>query len=350
MGNERLLIAEEALERNDSMPVRVAINGFGRIGRSVFRAGLEKAGIDFVAINDVADTATLAHLLKHDSLRGKLAREVKVREKALFIDGKEIATFSSDRPEALPWKELAVDIVLESTGKFTFRDKAEKHIDAGTKKVIISAPAHDPDVTVIPGINGSVYRKDRHHIISMGSCTANCLAPVAAVLDGEFGIINGHMTTVHGYTNDQALQDEPHRDLRRGRAALLSIIPTTTTAVYALGLIIPRLQGRIEGISIRVPTPNVALIDFVATLARGTTTEEVNQVFSRYAAGPMRELLCCSPEAMVSCDFSGNPYPSVVDLTSTQVIGGNMVKVLAWYDNEWGFSKRVCELFAFLMT
>ncbi|MEW6187901.1 MAG: type I glyceraldehyde-3-phosphate dehydrogenase [Thermodesulfobacteriota bacterium] len=331
------------------MSVKIAINGFGRIGRLVFRAGLKSKEVDLVAINDLTDTRTMAHLLKYDSVHGTLAAEVTVKDNAIIVDGKEIRTFSLREPEGLPWKELGVDVVLESTGKFTDRTGAEKHLLAGARKVIISAPAKNPDVTVVFGINEEAYDKTSHHIISMGSCTTNCLAPVVKILQREFGIEYGLMTTIHSYTNDQVVADEPHKDLRRSRAAGLSMIPTTTGAAKAISEVIPEMKGKLDGMAIRVPTPNVSLVDFTATLSKPVTKEEVNTKFKEYAAGPLKGILACSSEELVSKDFNGNPHSSIVDLPCTHVIGGNMIKVLSWYDNEWGFSNRMLELLSFVM-
>jgi glyceraldehyde 3-phosphate dehydrogenase len=331
------------------MGVRVAINGFGRIGRLVFRAGLKREGVEVIAVNDVADARTLAHLLKYDSVHGIMDAEVKGTDNAIFVNGKEIKAFAVKEPEALPWKDLGIDVVLESTGKFTDRAGAEKHMKAGAKKVVISAPAKNPDVTFVLGVNEEIYDKTNHHIISMGSCTTNCLAPLVKILHREFGVEFGLMTTIHAYTNDQVVQDEPHKDLRRARAAALSMIPTTTGAAKAISEVIPELKGKLDGLSIRVPTPNVSLVDFVATLSRNTTREEINNKFREYSEGPMKGILYCSDEPLVSRDFNGNPHSSIVDMPNTSVIGGNMVKVLSWYDNEWGFSSRMFELLSFIM-
>jgi len=331
------------------MSVRVAINGFGRIGRSVFRAGLKKEGVEFVAVNDLGDARTLAHLLKYDSVQGIMKEEIKTHNNAIVIEGKEIKTYTIGDPERLPWKELGVDVALESTGRFTNREDAERHLQAGAKKVVISAPAKGSDATFILGINHEMYNSEKHHIISMASCTTNCLAQIVKILFDEFGIEYGFMNTVHGYTNDQTLRDEPHKDTRRARAAVHSMIPTTTTAIKAIGEVIPQVKGRIDGMAVRVPTPNVALIDFVATLTKQATREEVNDTLRAYAKGPMKGMLSCSDEPLVSSDLNGNPHSSIVDLSHTYIIGGNMVRVLAWYDNEWGFSNRMSELFPFIM-
>lgn len=331
------------------MAIRVAINGFGRIGRLVFRAGYKNKDLDFVAVNDITDARTLAHLLKYDSVHGVMDAEISSKEDSILVNGKEIKAFSKRDPSELPWKELGIDVVVESTGKFTDREGAEKHIKAGAKKVVISAPAKGPDVTFVLGVNEEVYNKEKHHIISMGSCTTNCLAPLVKILHKEFGIEYGLMTTIHAYTNDQALLDEPHRDLRRARAAALSMIPTTTGAARAMSEVIPELKGKLDGIAIRVPTPNVSLVDFVCVVSRDTTKEEVNNKFREYANGPMKGILYCSEEPLVSCDFNGLPYSSIVDMENTNVIQKRMVKVLSWYDNEWGFSNRMCELISYIM-
>lgn len=331
------------------MAIRVGINGFGRIGRLVFRAGFRSKDVEFVAVNDITDAKTLAHLLKYDSVHGIMNAEVKGKDGAIIVDGKEIKAFAIREPENLPWKDLGVDVVLESTGRFTDRAGAERHMKGGAKKVIISAPAKDPDVTFVLGVNQEVYDKSKHHIISMGSCTTNCLAPIAKILQKEFGIEYGLMTTIHAYTNDQVVHDEPHRDLRRARAAALSMIPTTTGAAKAISEVIPELKGKLDGMAIRVPVPNVSVVDLVVTLSKKTTKDEVNSKLKEYAAGPMKGILLCSEEPLVSCDFNGNPYSSIVDMANTNVIGGNMVKVLSWYDNEWGFSTRMFELLSFIM-
>jgi glyceraldehyde 3-phosphate dehydrogenase len=331
------------------MSVKIAINGFGRIGRLVFRAGYKNKDVEFVAINDITDAKTLAHLLKYDSVHGTMDAEVKATDNAILVNGKEIKVFAVRDPEALPWKELGIDTVLESTGKFTDREGAEKHIKAGAKKVVISAPAKNPDVTFVLGVNQEVYDKSKHHVISMGSCTTNCLAPITKILQKEYGIEQGLMTTIHSFTNDQVVLDEPHKDLRRARAASLSMIPTTTGAAKAISEVIPELKGKLDGLAIRVPTPNVSIVDFVAVLSKNTTKEELNNKFKEYAAGPMKGILLCSEEPLVSSDFNGNPHSSIVDIPNTSVIGGKMIKVLSWYDNEWGFSNRMLELLSFIM-
>lgn len=330
------------------MPIRIAINGFGRIGRAVYRIGRARPELDFVAINDLANSHTLAHLLKHDSLQGVMTNQVRSSDRSIIIDGKEILAFSKSDPEKLPWKDLAVDVVLESTGMFTRRNKAYRHIAAGAHKVVISEPGHNPDVTIIPGVNDEAYNKDRHHVVSMASCTANCLAPIAKILNDHFGIVNGSMTTVHSYTSNQVLLDNPHKDLRRARTMAQSIIPTTTAAIEAIGRAIPELAGKFHGIAVRVPTPRVALVDFVATLSKKTNKEEINGVLKAGAEGSLKGILHCTDEALISSDFEGSPYSSVVDLPCTQVLGQKIVKIIAWYDNESGFSHRLCDLFPFL--
>ncbi len=331
------------------MAVKVAINGFGRIGRLVLRAGLDSKDVEFVAVNDITDPKTLAHLLKYDSVHGIMEAEIKAKENAIMINGKEVKAYAIREPEMLPWKELGVDVVLESTGKFTDRAGAEKHLKAGAKKVVISAPAKNPDVTFVLGVNQEVYDKTKHDVLSMGSCTTNCLAPIAKILQKEYGIEYGLMTTIHAFTNDQVVLDEPHKDLRRARAAALSMIPTTTGAAKAISEVIPELKGKLDGMAIRVPVPNVSVVDFVAILSAKATKEDINAKFKAYAAGPMKGILLCSEDPLVSKDFNSNPHSSIVDLEYTNVIGGNMVKVLSWYDNEWGFSNRMLELLSFIM-
>ncbi|MGD0486073.1 MAG: type I glyceraldehyde-3-phosphate dehydrogenase [Syntrophorhabdales bacterium] len=331
------------------MPIRVGINGFGRIGRQVYRIGCKNPDLEFVAINDITDAKTLAHLLKYDSVHRTMNADVGEKDGSIVIDGRAIKVLSERDPEKLPWKELKVDVVLEATGKFTDRTGGEKHRLAGANKVIVSAPAKNPDVTFVLGVNEEVYDKSTHHIISMGSCTTNCLAPVVKVLHREFGIEYGLMTTIHSYTNDQVILDQPHKDLRRARAAALSMIPTTTGAAKAISEVMPEMKGRLDGLSIRVPTPTVSVVDFVANLSKETTKGEVNSVFRNYAAGPMKGILAVTDEELVSSDFIGSSYSSIVDLPSTFMAGGKMVKVLSWYDNEWGFSTRICDLLTFVM-
>jgi len=331
------------------MAVRVGINGFGRIGRQVFRIGYGNPDLEFVAINDLTDAKTLAHLLKYDSVHRTMKAEVAQGDGSIVVDGKAIKVLSERDPEKLPWKSLNVDVVLEATGKFTDRIGGDKHLLAGAKKVIVSAPAKNPDVTFVLGVNEEVYDKAKHHIISMGSCTTNCLAPLVKVLQKELGIEHGLMTTIHSYTNDQVILDQPHRDLRRARAAALSMIPTTTGAAKAISEVIPEVKGKLDGLSIRVPTPTVSLVDLVVTLSRQTTKEELNNLFKKYAEGPMKGILAATEEELVSSDFIGNSHSSIVDLLSTFVVGGKMAKILSWYDNEWGFSTRMADLLTFVM-
>lgn len=330
------------------MAVRVGINGFGRIGRNVLRAGLDKKGLEFVAVNDLTDAKTLAHLLKYDSVHGRFRGDVHADGDAIIIDGKEIKVYAQKDPAQLPWKDLKVDVVLESTGKFTDRVGGSKHIEAGAKKVVVSAPAKDPDVSMVLGVNEKDYNPSKHHIVSMGSCTTNCLAPVAKILVDEFGVEKGLMTTIHAYTNDQVILDFPHKDLRRARSAAMSMIPTTTGAATALSLVIPELKGKMDGMSIRVPTPNVSVVDLVVELKKETTAEELNRILKSYADGKMKGILSFCEDPLVSIDFNGNPHSSIVDGPSTKVIGKKMAKIISWYDNEWGFSNRMVELFAYL--
>jgi glyceraldehyde 3-phosphate dehydrogenase len=331
------------------MSVKVAINGFGRIGRLVLRAGCAGRDLEFVAVNDLTDAKTLAHLLKYDSVHGTMDADIKAKDGAISVRGKDIKVFAERDPEKLPWKDMGVDVVLESTGRFTDRVGGDKHLMAGAKKVIVSAPAKNPDVTFVLGVNQEVYDKTKHDIISMGSCTTNCLAPVVKILQMEFGIEYGLMTTIHSYTNDQVILDQPHKDLRRARAAGLSMIPTTTGAARAIAEVIPEVKGKLDGMAIRVPTPNVSLVDLVVNLVKSTSKEEINNMFKRYAEGPMKGILACTEEELVSCDFNSDPHSSTVDLPSTTVVGGKMAKILSWYDNEWGFSNRICDLISFVM-
>jgi len=330
------------------MGIRVGVNGFGRIGRVFFRAALASPEIEVVGVNDLADARTLAHLLKHDSVHGALQAEVTAKGEAIFVNGREIRVCSVKDPAALPWKDLRVDVVVESTGLFRDTATASKHLQAGAKKVVISAPAKDPDVTIVLGVNEKQYDPARHRIISNASCTTNCLATTAKVLDDKFGIKRGFATTVHAYTNDQPVHDFPHKDLRRARAAAVSMIPTTTGAATAVGLVMPRLKGKLDGIAIRVPTINVSVVDLVAELERPATVEAVNDAFREAAAGPLRGILDATDEQLVSSDFNGNPHSSIVDLPSTALIDGSLIKVLAWYDNEWGYSCRVRDLIRFM--
>jgi len=327
------------------MAVKVGINGFGRIGRNVFRAGFNDPAIEFVAVNDITDTKTLGHLLKYDSVIGNFSAKVEVQENTIIVNGKKVKVLSEKDHTKLPWKDLGVDIVVESTGLkiFTDGEAARDHIKGGAKKVIISAPAKTPDATLAMGVNDSTYDAAKHHVISNASCTTNCLAPVAKVLLENFGIKHGLMTTIHSYTNDQKLLDLPHKDLRRARAAALSMIPTSTGAAKAIGLVLPTLKGKMDGIAIRVPTPNVSIVDLVVEVEKPATKEEINAAFKKAAAGPLKGILEYSEEPLVSIDFKGNPHSSILDAPLTAV-HGTMVKVLAWYDNEWGYSVRVIDL------
>ena len=330
------------------MPVRVGINGFGRIGRNIMRAALGDKSIDFVAVNDLTNAATLAHLLKYDSVLGNLHARIEAKSDTISVDGDEFKVLSVRDPAQLPWKTLGVDVVFESTGLFTNRDDAAKHLAAGAKKVVITAPAKGPDITVVLGVNEEKYEAATHHILSNASCTTNCLAPLAKVIHQRFGIKKGWMTTIHSYTNDQQLLDLPHKDLRRARAAALSMIPTTTGAAVAVGEVLPDLKGKLDGISVRVPTPNVSLVDLAALLDKKTTGEEVNAALREAADGPLKGILSCSNEPLVSIDFKGNPHSSIVDTPYTKVMDGDFVKVLSWYDNEWGYSNRCVDLLRLL--
>jgi len=328
------------------MSVRVGINGFGRIGRNIFRAAQKygKDDIEFVAVNDLTDSKTLAHLLKYDSNFGVFEGDVKASGDELIVGGKSVRVLAIRNPAELPWKDLGVDIAIESTGLFTARENASKHLAAGARKVVISAPAKNPDITVVYGVNHKKYNAATHHIISNASCTTNCLTPVAKIVLDHFGIIKALMTTIHSYTNDQKILDLPHKDLRRARAAAVSMIPTTTGAAKAVAEVVPELKGRIDGMAIRVPTPNVSLVDVVFQLEKTTTTEEMNTALKNAAAGELKGVLAFSDEPLVSRDFNGNPHSSIIDGLSTNVMDGNFAKVLSWYDNEWGFSNRVIDL------
>jgi len=332
------------------MAVRVGINGFGRIGRNFFRAAYGDDALDVVAVNDITDAKTLAHLLKYDSVHGPFPGTVEAKGQNLVVDGKEIRVLASKDPAALPWKDLRVEIVVESTGVFTDRAGAAKHLEAGARSVIISAPATGEDITIVLGVNEGRYDPAKHRIISNASCTTNCLAPVAKVLLQNFGIRHGFMTTIHSYTNDQQILDLPHRDLRRARAAALSMIPTSTGAAKAVGLVLPELKGKMHGVAIRVPTPNVSLVDLVAETEKPLTAETVNAVLKKAAEGELKGILGYSEEPLVSSDFNGNPLSSIVDGGSTSVMDGTMVKVLAWYDNEWGYSCRLRDLVKYIAT
>jgi len=330
------------------MSIRVGINGFGRVGRLTLRAALENDAVDVVAINDLTDASTMAHLLKYDSVHGRLDADIKATDDAIEIDGRSAAYTAIKDPAGLPWRDLNVDIVMECTGFFTDRENAAKHLRAGARKVIISAPATDPDITIVIGVNESLYDPKEHHIISNASCTTNCLAPVAKVLSDNFGVKNGLMTTIHAYTGDQRLLDFPHKDLRRARAAALSMIPTTTGAAKAVGLVLPELKGKLNGLAIRVPTPNVSLVDLVVTVEKdGLTVADVNGALKAAAEGAMKGILAYSDLPLVSVDFNGSTYSSIVDAPTTYVID-DLVKVLSWYDNECGYSTRMVELAALI--
>ena len=333
------------------MTTKVGINGFGRIGRAVFKCILndpECSNFEIVGINDLTDSATLAHLLKYDSVQGVSSHEIQSDSEGLIINGKHIKIIAERDPANLPWKQLGVDIVIESTGLFTKRDAAKKHIAAGAKKVIISAPATDPDVTIVLGVNEESYNSSEHQIVSNASCTTNCLAPLAKVMHESFGIKKGLMTTIHSYTNDQKILDLPHSDLRRARAANLSIIPTTTGAAKAVALVLPEIKGKLDGMAIRVPTPNVSLIDLVVEVEKNTSVEQVNQTLRDASDGPLNKIMRFEEKPLVSIDFNGDSCSSIIDGISTKVIEGNMVKVLSWYDNEWGYSNRVKDLLKFI--
>ena len=330
------------------MAVRVGINGFGRIGRNIMRAALGDKNIDFVAVNDLTNAATLAHLLKYDSVLGNLHARIEAKSDTISVDGDQFKVLSMRDPAQLPWKALGVDVVFESTGLFANRDDAAKHVGAGAKKVVITAPAKGPDITIVLGVNEEKYDPAKHQIISNASCTTNCLAPVAKVVHQRFGIKKGWMTTIHSYTNDQQLLDLPHKDLRRARAAALSMIPTTTGAAVAVGEVLPELKGKLDGISVRVPTPNVSLVDLAAVLDKKTTGEEVNAALHQAADGPLKGILVVSKEELVSIDFKGNPYSSIVDAPYTKVMDGDFLKILSWYDNEWGYSNRCVDLLRLL--
>ncbi|MCG3085161.1 type I glyceraldehyde-3-phosphate dehydrogenase [Anoxybacillus sp. LAT_35] len=332
------------------MAVKIGINGFGRIGRNVFRAALKNPEIEVVAVNDLTDAKTLAHLLKYDSVHGTLDAEVFVNGNNIVVNGKEIIVKAERDPANLGWGELGVDIVVESTGRFTKREDAAKHLEAGAKKVIISAPATNEDITIVMGVNQDKYDPANHHVISNASCTTNCLAPFAKVLHEKFGIIRGMMTTVHAYTNDQQILDLPHKDLRRARAAAESIIPTSTGAAKAVALVLPELKGKLNGMAMRVPTPNVSVVDLVAELEKEVTVEEVNSALKAAAEGELKGILAYSEEPLVSRDYNGSTASSTIDALSTMVMEGRMVKVLSWYDNETGYSHRVVDLAAYIAS
>ncbi len=333
------------------MAVKVGINGFGRIGRLVFRAGLKRENIEFVAVNDLpVPTKVLAHLLKYDSNYGALDVEVEAADDAIIVDGKKIKVINQKSPDLIPWKDLGVEIVVESTGVFREREKAELHLKAGAKKVIISAPAKGEDITIVMGVNEKNYDPKSHNVISNASCTTNCLAPMVKVLHDNLKIVSGVMTTVHSYTNDQRILDLPHKDLRRARAAALSMIPTTTGAAKAIGVVMPELKGKLDGIAIRVPTPTVSITDLVVTVEKSTNVDEVNNLFKEASQTYLKGILAYSESPLVSCDYRGNSYSCIFDSELTRVIGGNLVKVLGWYDNEWAYSVRVIDLIEYIAS
>ena len=330
------------------MAIKVGINGFGRIGRNILRASLSRGDIEFVAVNDITDTKTLAHLLKYDSVLGNLDADIKASDKTISVNGDEFQVFTERDPGKIDWASVGAEVVIEATGLFTKRDDAAKHLHDTVKKVIITAPAKNEDVTIVLGVNEKAYNPKEHHVISNASCTTNCLGPIAKVLHENFTIRKGLMNTIHSYTNDQRLLDLPHSDLRRARAAALSIIPTSTGAAKAIGLVLPELKGKLDGISLRVPTPNVSIVDFVAEVATNTSKEEVNAAMKKAADGPLRGILQYSEEPLVSIDFRGNSHSSILDAPYTSVIEGNLVKLLSWYDNEWGYSCRVVDLIKYV--
>ena len=332
------------------MAIKVGINGFGRIGRNILRATLDDKDIEYLAVNDITDAGTLAYLLKYDSVLGNLETDVKAEGDEIQVGSRRLKVLKVRDPGELPWKSLGVDVVIESTGLFTKRDDAAKHLSAGAKKVIITAPAKGEDITVVMGVNHDKYAPDKHHIISNASCTTNCLAPIVKVLNDQFGLTSGIMTTIHSYTNDQRLLDLPHKDMRRARAAALSMIPTTTGAAIAVTRVLPELEGRLDGISVRVPTPNVSLTDLTVVVEKTITADEVNQAFEQAAGRELKGVLQVVHEPLVSIDFKGNPHSSIVDAPFTKVVGDNMVKVLSWYDNEWGFSCRVRDLIKYISS
>jgi glyceraldehyde 3-phosphate dehydrogenase len=330
------------------MAIKVGINGFGRIGRNVFRASLNDANLDIVAVNDLTSPKTLAHLLKYDSILGNLKSDIQAEGDFIIVDGKKVKVFAQKDPALLDWESLGVQVVVESTGRFTNAEDAKKHMRGTVKKVIISAPAKNEDITIVLGVNHDKYDPAKHHIISNASCTTNCLAPVAKVLQDSFGIVSGSMTTIHSYTNDQVILDFPHSDLRRARAAALSMIPTSTGAAKAIYLAIPELKGKLDGFAVRVPTPNVSAVDLVAQVGRNVTVEEVNAALKTASeTAPLKGYLAYTDEELVSSDFKGDPASSTLDSKLTRVIGGNLVKTFAWYDNEWGYSCRVRDLITF---
>jgi glyceraldehyde 3-phosphate dehydrogenase (phosphorylating) len=328
--------------------IKVGINGFGRIGRMFLRAALTKSDLEVVAVNDITDATTLAHLLKYDSIHGQLKHDVKVEGSSIMLDGKPLQVLAERDPGKLPWAKLGVQVVVESTGLFTARDKAAMHLSAGAKKVVISAPADGADVTLCLGVNQSAFDPKKHDVISNASCTTNCLAPVAMVLHEHFGIVHGLMTTIHSYTSDQSLQDGPHKDLRRARAAALSMVPTSTGAAKAIGLVLPALNGKLDGFAVRVPTPNVSVVDLTATVEKDADEKSINAAMKAAANGPLKNILAYSEAPLVSVDLNGNPHSSIFDAPLTKVIGKRMVKIFSWYDNEWGYSNRLADVTAFV--
>jgi len=330
--------------------IRIAINGFGRIGRMFYRAAINKKELEVVAVNDITDAATLAHLLKYDSVHGTLPQAVKAEGDQIMVDGHAFKVHAERDPSKLPWSKLGVQVVVESTGLFTARDKAAMHLSAGAKKVVISAPAENADITLCLGVNHGAYDTKQHDVISNASCTTNCLAPVAKVLHESFGIVHGLMTTVHGYTQDQMLQDGPHKDLRRARAAAISMVPTSTGAAKAIGLVLPALKGKLDGIAVRVPTPNVSLVDLTATLERDADEKSINAAMKKAADGELKGILEYSDAPLVSIDFNNNPHSSIYDAPLTKVLDKRLVKIFSWYDNEWGYSNRLADVTAFVAS
>lgn len=329
--------------------IKIGINGFGRIGRNLFRASYQDPSLDFVAVNDITDARTLAHLIKYDSILGRFNEDVRATEDSIVVRGKAIRVFAEKDPSRIPWDELGVTVVVEATGKFKKKEEALLHLRGSVKKVIFSAPATDPDATIVMGVNEKTYDPDKHHVLSNASCTTNCLAPVVKVLHDSFGVEKGFMTTIHSYTNDQRILDQPHKDLRRARAAAVSQIPTTTGAAKAVWLVLPELKGKIDGIAIRVPTPNISVVDLVALLKKKTTAKEVNDVFQAASQGQLKGILDYTEEPLVSVDFMANSHSAIVDGEYTKVIDDNLVKVLAWYDNEWGYSCRLRDLIKYIL-
>lgn len=330
------------------MTIKIGINGFGRIGRMVFRASLEHPELDVVAVNDLTDATTLAHLLKYDSVHGIWPGEIVATEQGISVAGREIVVYAQADPAQIPWSAHEVTIVVESTGRFTDREGAKKHLQAGARKVLITAPAKNEDVTIVMGVNHHIYDPANHHVVSAASCTTNCLAPFAKVIHREFGIVRGMMTTIHSYTNDQQILDLPHKDLRRARAAALSIIPTTTGAAKAVSLVLPELKGRLHGMAMRVPTPNVSVVDLVAQLEKQADRDDINAALKEAAQGELKGILAYSEVPLVSCDYNGNPHSSIIDSLSTMVMDNVLAKVVAWYDNEWGYSNRVVDTLVFM--